>query len=201
MSGAPLAVLALLAVTPEVRDGSLRGSPRSLDRQSAAAVTHGSSWLKDAEEVKRAVADGRLVKVKTTRDLALGKVRHPYARPALKLLLDRLAGQYRRACGRRLVVTSLVRPQDQRVKGTSPRTVHPTGMAADLRYSPRRRCRAWLEETLLYLERRALVEATREYTPPHYHLAVLPTAYEAHVKRLEARRKREAERLAKRRSH
>ena len=51
------------------------------------------------------------------------------------------------------------------------------GMAADLRYSPRRRCRAWLEETLLYLERRALVEATREYTPPHYHLAVLPTAY------------------------
>jgi len=59
--------------------------------------------------------------------------------------------------------------------------VHPTGMAVDLRKSRRAACRAWLERTLLGLERRDLVEATRERWPAHYHVAVFPEPYHRYV--------------------
>jgi len=196
-----ITLLAILTVTPEVRPASLRGASGALDRQVATARAHGLSRLKDRAAVRKAVGGGSLVEVKGTRDLAVaGKVAHPYGQPALKLLLERLASGYRRACRERLVVTSLVRPTDQHEAGQSTRSVHPTGLAADLRWSKRRRCRVWLESTLLYLEARGLAEASREYTPRHYHVAVVPRAYEAHVKRLEKRRRRRAEQRQRRRA-
>lgn len=201
MSGlAAVAALAVVAATPAVRDATLVGSPRSLDRQNATAEAEDTSRLTDGAEVRRFVRKGLLVEVKSTRDLEVsGGVTYPFARPALKLLLDRLAAQYRRACKERLVVTSLVRPKDQQEAGQSPRSVHSTGLAADLRASRKRRCRVALESTLLYLEARALAEATREYTPPHYHVAVAPTEYEAHVRRRDAEeRKRKGNRRRRR---
>jgi hypothetical protein len=52
-------------------------------------------------------------------------------------------------------------------------SVHPTGMAVDLR-RPSGRCLTWLRRTLLAAERRGAIEATEERHPPHFHVAVLP---------------------------
>jgi len=97
-----------------------------------------------------------------------------------------LSGQFRRACGAPLVVTSLTRPQSYQLRNASDRSVHPTGMALDLRRPPGT-CRQWLERTLLYLEDQGVIEATAERHPPHYHIAVFPNQYAAHVDRLTAR--------------
>jgi hypothetical protein len=57
------------------------------------------------------------------------------------LFVKRLAGQYRAACGERLVVTSLTRPASLQPRNASDRSVHPTGMAVDLRVPPTSSCR------------------------------------------------------------
>ena len=56
-------------------------------------------------------------------------------------------------------------------------------MALDLR-RPQGSCRDWLERTLLSLEGQAVLEATAERSPPHYHVAVFPGQYLAYVDRL-----------------
>jgi murein DD-endopeptidase MepM/ murein hydrolase activator NlpD len=54
-------------------------------------------------------------------------------------------------------------------------------MAIDLRVPPTRKCRAWLENTLLSLEKQHVVDVTREHYPPHYHVAVFSKNYETRV--------------------
>ena len=95
----------------------------------------------------------------------------------MKTFVERLGSQYRNACGERLVVTSLTRPASRQPRNASPLSVHPTGMAADLRASSRPACRAFLEKTLLTLEARGVLEATRERRPPHYHVSLYPQQY------------------------
>ena len=105
----------------------------------------------------------------------------PYARPAVRTFIQRLGKQYRAACGERLVVTSLTRPRSHQPRNASPLSVHPTGMAVDLRRSNNYRCRNWLEAVLLSLEDRGVLEASRERWPPHYHVAVYPKPYEQYL--------------------
>jgi nucleoid-associated protein YgaU len=76
-----------------------------------------------------------------------------------------------------MVVTSLTRPLTRQPPNASHLSVHPTGMAADLRRSNRASCRLWLEDTLLLLEGKGVVEATREQHPPHYHVTLFPKPY------------------------
>ena len=165
---------------------SLRGSASSLDLQTEQARRHDFTYLRGPAQVRRFVDAGRLVPVDGDRDYALTDVSFPFARPVVKLFIERLSGQFRRACGTRLVVTSLTRPQSYQPRNASDRSVHPTGMALDLR-RPRGTCRQWLERTLLYLEDQGVIEATAERRPPHYHVAVFPNQYAAHVDRLTAR--------------
>jgi len=160
---------------------SLQGSPESLDRQNRQAAAHGFQVLRSAEQVRAAVAAGELVPVRPTRDFDLHDVSFPYARPEVRLFLERISAQYRSACGEKLVVTSLTRPLTHQPRNASDRSVHPTGMAVDLRRSSHAACRTWLERTLLSLEREGLVEAIRERNPPHYHVAVYPRPYAQYV--------------------
>ena len=118
-----------------------------------------------------------------TADLELHRVSYPYARPEVRLFLERLASQYRRACGERLVVTSLTRPVSEQPRNASDRSVHPTGMAVDLRRSWSRRCRSWLEQVLLDLEGGRILEATQERRPSHYHIALFPRVYTDYLER------------------
>jgi hypothetical protein len=107
-------------------------------------------------------------------ELAGGEVSFPYARPEVKIFLEQLAHAYHAACGEPLVVTSLTRPISRQPWNASPISVHPTGMAVDMRHSDRRACRQWMDSTLLALEGEGMIEATRERWPAHYHVAVFP---------------------------
>ena len=171
----------LLSVVPTLEAQSLKPSRQSLNRQNAAARSHDFTYLRNRKHVHHFVQRGWLVPVLGNRNYRLHRVSFPYARPEVRLFLDRLSRQYQAACGERLVVTSLTRPQSHQPWNASARSVHPTGMAIDLRRSRSRRCRAWLEKTLLYLEGRNVLEASRERWPSHYHIALFPRPYREYV--------------------
>ncbi len=177
-----LAAVALLCPPPAAAQ-SLRGSPASLDIQNRMARANDFSYLRTAAQVRHFVAKGYLVRVRPNADFELHAVSFPYARPEVELFVRRLAAQYHDACGEKLVVTSLTRPISRQPANASDRSVHPTGMAVDLRRSSSRACRLWLEKVLLELEGAHLVEATQEHYPPHFHVAVFPQAYYAYVER------------------
>ena len=171
-------VLAVVAV-PLVRAQSLMGSKESLLRQNEEARGHDFTYLKTSADVRSFASQGLLVRLRGNSDYLLAKdyVSFPYARPEVKLFIERLSDQYHGACGERLVVTSLTRPLTRQPPNASHLSVHPTGMAADLRRSNRASCRQWLEDTLLDLEGKGVVEATREQHPPHYHVTLFPNPY------------------------
>jgi len=180
-----LAAGALLpADASELGAQSLRGSSVSLDIQNRVARDHDYTYIETGAQVIRFVNAGYLVDVTPNRDFDLHAVSFPYARPEAELFVRRLASQYRAACGEKLVVTSLTRPQNRQPRNASDRSVHPTGMAIDLRLSRSRSCRAWLEDVLLNLEKARVLEATRERSPAHYHIALFPRQYFNYVSRV-----------------
>ncbi|MBT8396026.1 MAG: LysM peptidoglycan-binding domain-containing protein [Gemmatimonadetes bacterium] len=170
-----------------VHGQSLRGSTASLDRQEHAARVHDFTYLGSPAQVERFVKAGYLVQVRPNRDFTLHGVSYPFARPEARTFILRLSSQYRRACGEKLVVTSMTRPLTRQPRNASSRSVHPTGMAIDVRRSNSRACRSWLEGVLLSLEEAGVLEATRESYPPHYHVAVYPQPYARYVSNLTAR--------------
>jgi len=175
----------LMVATFSGLDGqSLRGSARSVDYQFRVAKDHDFTFLETPAQVERFVKAGYLVRVRGNRDFELHAVSYPYARPETRTFITRLSGQYRRACGEKLVVTSLTRPLSRQPWNASTRSVHPTGMAVDIRRSNSRACRSWLERVLISLEKTGVLEATREYRPPHYHVALFPKPYSRYVANL-----------------
>jgi len=178
-----IAVASLLAVTT-TRAQQLVGSRASLNTQENQAHAHDFTYLKDGARVDRFVAAGFLVAVDGNDAYDLHDVSYPFARPAVKLFIERLASQFHDACGQKLTVTSLTRPMDGQPPNSSDQSVHPTGMAVDLRVPETRLCRQWLEWVLLSLEETHVLEATRERNPPHYHVAVFPDPYTRYVESL-----------------
>ena len=168
---------------------SLRGSSASLDRQNRAANGAGLKRHRSAREVMNTVRAGRLVRVRAGAHFELHNVSYPYAHPSLYDFLTRFARFYHKTCGAKLVVTSLTRPTKEQPRNASSRSVHPTGIAADLRLPPKF-CRAKLEPILLTLEEQGVIEATRERRPPHYHITINPPGFRRALKagggRLEA---------------
>ena len=162
---------------------SLRGSKSSLDLQNRVAAQHDFTYLRTSDQVRSFVDGGYLVRIPNGTGYQLKRMSHPYARPEVALFLSRLGPQYREACGETLVVTSLTRPTARQPRNASSRSVHPTGMAMDLRRSNNRSCRAWLEGVLLSLERAGVLEATYERNPPHFHVALFPSQYAKYTER------------------
>lgn len=184
----PVVFLALsFAIQRPVAGQSLRGSTESLDRQNLVARQHDFTFLDTHSDVQRFVAAGYLVPIRGNANYELVDVSYPYGRPEVRLFIERLSSQYRNACGEKLVVTSLTRPRSRQPPNASPRSVHPTGMAVDLRVPRSSKCRSWLEQTLLSLEGAGVLDATRESNPPHYHVALFPRQYASYVQRLEGR--------------
>ena len=166
---------------------SLRGSRESVERMHRYAVARDFRFLVAADDVRVAVRRGTLVRLVPTRDYRLHRVPHPYARPATRLFVERLAAQYHDRCGAPLVVTSAVRPAADQPANSIDESVHPTGIAIDLR-KPAGPCRDWLRDLLLSLERIGVLEATEEFSPPHFHVAVFDAPYERYVARRAAPR-------------
>lgn len=176
-----LAASVLLLVSaifaPSAVAQSLAGSKSSMARQNRQAHQHDYTFLRTSSQVHGFVRQGRLVRLSGNSNYQVVDVSFPYARPEVKTFIERLGSQYRNACREPLVVTSLTRPASRQPRNASPLSVHPTGMAADLRASSRPACRAFLEKTLLTLEARGVLEATRERRPPHYHVSLYPKQY------------------------
>lgn len=194
-------VLLMLASAPAAADVSvdLRGSPASMIRQHEVAQANEYTFLRTPAQVKRFVEKGYLLPVEGNAHYEVLKtVSFPYARPELHTFIERLARQHYEACGEKLVVTSLTRPTADQPRNSHRLSVHPAGMAVDLRVLDSASCRSWLESTLLSLENAELLDVTRERRPPHYHIALFPEAYSAYVAPLIARdsARAEAARLA-----
>ncbi len=177
----PFLLLALGVTASPAVGQSLRGSTPSLDRQNSVARQHDFTFLNSTSHARSFVEAGYLVRVGSTADYTVKRGVLPYTRPAVATFMQRLGSQYKAACGEKLVVTSLTRPKSRQPRNASPRSVHPTGMALDLRRSSRASCRSWLEGVLLHLEGKGVLEATYERRPPHYHVALFPTQYETYV--------------------
>jgi hypothetical protein len=171
-----LAAAALAMTAPPATAQSLQGSHESLMKQNLVASQHDYAYFRTPRDVEQAIASGVLVEVRGNEDyeLAGDEVSYHYARPEVGVFLAQLGSGYHAACGERLVVTSLTRPITRQPWNASPLSVHPTGMAVDMRRSMRPACRQWMEATLLALEGEGMIEATREHWPSHYHVAVFP---------------------------
>lgn len=184
---AALSVLALTTActtcaAPLLDAQTLLGSHESLLRQNEEAREHDFTYLRTTADVRDYAQQGLLVRLPGNPDYELADdVSFPYARPEVKTFVERLSDQYHGACGERLVVTSLTRPITRQPANASAISVHPTGMAIDLRRSDSSGCRLWLETVLLDLENKGVIEATREQYPPHYHVAVFPNPYLQYV--------------------
>lgn len=160
---------------------ALKGSRTAMRKQNTVAQREDYSFLQSAGDVRRFVERGLLVPVSGNSAVKLANVSFPYTRPAVKTFIERLGPQYKSACGEKLVVTSLTRPLSRQPWNASELSVHPAGMALDLRTSNRTSCRRWLENTLLTLEKQGVLEATRERRPAHYHIAVFPDQYLSYI--------------------
>jgi len=166
----------VVAVAP-VSAQSLRGSHASVSLMYRSAVRGGLDFYETTAELRRAVVRGELVQLNGNGNYVVSNVRTPYVRPETRSFVLDLAADYRRTCGEPMVITSAVRTMSRKLRNSSSLSVHPTGMAVDLR-KPSGRCLTWLRRTLLAAERRGAIEATEERRPPHFHVAVLPARYE-----------------------
>ncbi len=124
--------------------------------------------------VRDAVALQKLVPLTgdATYELTRG-VGYSYATPEARQFVLAFAPQYLAACGTPLTVTSAARPITRQPRNANPHSVHPTGIAVDLRRPAAGPCLTWVRVALAELERKGIIEATEERRPAHLHLAVL----------------------------
>ena len=180
--GTGLGLLIALAATPLLTAGagSLRGSRESMEHQYEVAREEDVAFLRTPADVREQIETQQLERVAPNADIVLANVSYPYARHEVTLFIERLAAEYRAATGHPLVVTSLTRPTSKQPSNAHPLSVHPAGLAVDLRVPADAAARAWLEAKLMSLEDRNILDVTRERHPPHYHVAVFPEEYQSY---------------------
>lgn len=167
-----LLLIAAAALTPQLALAqSLRGSPASVDRMYYKAQAQRLTFFKSASEVAEAADAGTVVLLRGNMDYAVVGTQVPYVRPETLRFIESLGAAHRQACGEPIIVTSGIRPTARKLRNSHEKTVHPTGMAVDIRKSAGN-CRVWLRKALLGLEAQGLIEAIEENRPPHFHIAV-----------------------------
>ncbi len=176
-----LALTSLTLGTTTLSGQTLVGSAASMERQNREAASQAFTYLRNPEDIEVFVRHGLLVYVPGNGEYQVDGASFPYARPEVKRFLEWMGHRSRTTCGEPLVATSLVRPKSHQPRNASVHSVHPTGMAMDLRHSLRRACSSLLETTLLDLESRGILEATKERFPAHYHVALFPEAFENYL--------------------
>jgi hypothetical protein len=153
-----------------------------MEQQHQVALNHELPFYRTPEEIRDAVARGELVELHGSPVYEVADfVNLPYLHPAARHFVVRTAAQYQDACGEPLVVTSAVRATTQQPPNAHELSVHPAGIAVDLRISQEPACREWLESKMLMLEEEGVINGIRERRPPHYHVAVFPAQYMAYV--------------------
>lgn len=168
----------------------LGGSRASMDKQNRIADKYNLTRIEDDAMMRRFIKGGYLVRLPVSSKNYSVTASRPYARPYTKLFVERLSQQYRANFGRRLKVTSAVRPKKYNHKlgrtnsNVSLRSVHPTGAVVDIshRYMNRKEKR-WVDGVLRSLESKGYIEATREWRQPVYHVMVFPS-YSGYVRQI-----------------
>lgn len=181
--------LALLAgVTSVAGAQELRGSKASVEKMYAFAVNHGLQFYRTPEDVSAAAQRGRLMQLAGGPgwELSTG-VGWAYATPEAVAFLDQLGPEYVQSCQAPMVVTSATRPLSRKPRNGVANSVHPAGIAVDLRKPYRGPCLDWLRKRLSELESSGRIEATEERHPPHFHIAVLSRPGSALPRSLAAR--------------
>jgi hypothetical protein len=165
--------LALTAAARDLHAQSLRGSKAKVERAYQFARREGIEFNASRMDVRDGVKEGDYVRLQSGPNVRLKGVAVPYVLPATRDFVTRLAASYRKACRAPLVVTSAMRPTtlQERLPNGVAKSVHPTGMAVDLRV-PGGSCRPWLRKTLLAESRSGTVDATEEHHPAHFHVIV-----------------------------
>lgn len=166
------ALLALTLASAPLAAQTLRGSQDAVDESFEHARDRGLTFHRTGRTVRRAAAAGQFVRLGGNANYRVAGVTFPYVLASTRAVVERLAAEYRDVCRERMTVTSAVRPSTRQPRNASDRSVHPTGLAVDLRKPRRSACRAWLRDRLLELEADGAVDATEEFRPPHFHLVV-----------------------------
>ena len=168
------AILSALLVAPLGAAGAdgLSGSPSSMVHQHEIAVKEDYSFLRTPTEVRKLATAGALVPIVSNADLTLSKVSYPFARPEVRDFVEHFARRYHDSTGTRLVVTSLTRPASAQPRNAHKLSVHPAGMAIDLRIPADASARPFVERSLQEMEKAGVLDVTRERSPAHYHIAV-----------------------------
>ena len=152
----------------------LHGSKESVQKMWDFATLHGLVFYQTPRDIDDAVASGKLVPLEGDASYELTRgVGFSYATREAKQFVIAFAPQYLAACGTPLVVTSAARPKSRQPRNSNPYSVHPTGIAVDLRRPPAGACQTWLRQALAELEDQGYIEATEERHPVHLHVAVL----------------------------
>jgi hypothetical protein len=173
-----LAATGATTTAAEAANASLRGSRAAMIQQNQVAKAHGLNFYRTPADITAAVERGELVSLPGNENYDVADfVRHPFTHPTVRLFVERLSADYRAACDQKLVVTSAVRPSNGQPSNAHALSVHPAGMAVDLRVSDRQQCRAWLEDALMGMEEAGVLNGIRERSPPHYHVAIFPEQY------------------------
>jgi LysM repeat protein len=175
------ATAALLALAPDAnaqRAGrqpeSLRGSKASVEKMYDFAQRYRYPFYLTPTTLDDAIAKGKLVPLTGDENYELTRgVGFSYATTEAREFITQFAPQYLAACGVPLTVTSAARPLSRQPRNANPHSVHPTGIAVDIRRPYPGPCLTWVRGALAQLEERGYVEATEEHHPVHLHIAVL----------------------------
>lgn len=176
-----VALLLLVVSTTSAVAQSLRGSRRAVNKPYHYATLHDLPFSQTSRDVKRALHEGYLVRLGADPNYVTHDVSFPYVTRTTLTFVRRLASQYRRGCGERLVITSAVRPESMQPSNSSEYSVHPAGIAVDIRKPSKGSCLRWLRRNLLLIEKRGDIEATEEHHPAHFHVVVIPAAYKEYL--------------------
>lgn len=153
---------------------SLRGSKASVEKMYDFAQRHRYPFYLTPATLDAAIARGRLVPLTGDENYELTRgVGFSYATAEAREFITQFAPQYLAACGAPLTVTSAARPMSRQPRNANPHSVHPTGIAVDIRRPYPGPCLTWVRTALAQLESRGFVEATEEHHPAHLHIAVL----------------------------
>lgn|SRR3989344_1257345 len=159
---------------------TLKGSRAAMNRENYMANRDGLSRISNDAVVKRMVNNSYLVKLSdcTTYDYD-GKKEYSYTRPWTRVFVERLSDQFYRRFGRRLKITSAVRPISyqnalrKRNGNASKRSTHPTGATIDITYKGlNKKQKQWMRNTLSSCEWRGDIQATEESSQSCFHFFV-----------------------------
>lgn len=178
---ATFATAALLALAPHAHaqraarePESLHGSKASVEKMYDFAQRYRYPFYLTPTTLDDAIAKGKLVPLTGDENYELTRgVGFSYATVEAREFITQFAPQYLAACGAPLTVTSAARPMSRQPRNANPHSVHPTGIAVDIRRPYPGPCLTWVRNALAQLEARGFIEATEEHHPVHLHIAVL----------------------------